>query len=176
MFLETLKHFLFGILVLRFSELKYNHLHVYVYVYNTLLVRPSSLHTNLAFTHDIPSFFNAQHSLSFLLRHRPQRISNHSALDTNTLFFKLLHLLPHSRLNRQDQFNISLSNQRDTSTHAAGTSRSTNAVNVIVRITGDVVVDDQSDFWDIQTTGCHISSHKDPGGLGTESRKIAHTI
>jgi hypothetical protein len=43
-------------------------------------------------------------------------------------------------------------------------------MNVIIRITGDVEIDDECDFRDIQTTGSDIGSDEDTRSLSAEAR------
>ena len=64
------------------------------------LLNPPFLHTNLPIPLNIPALLNIQHGFPLLLRNNLNRISHNAALNTNSFFLKLLHLLADTRFNR----------------------------------------------------------------------------
>lgn len=59
--------------------------------------------------------------------------------------------------------------ERSAHTNIAGTSRSSNTVNIIINIAGEVIVDDMGDVGDIETTSSNSSGNHDGSLASPES-------
>jgi hypothetical protein len=49
-------------------------------------------------------------------------------------------------------------------------------MDIIVRVTRDIEINNECDFRDIETSGCNVGGNKDPGSLSTETSKIVDTL
>ena len=113
-------------------------------------------------TQDITTLFNLTSSLTLS---RPNLLKNPSpnnpALNTNTLLLPLDHLTPNTRLNSKHKLNIPLPDKRNSLTTPASTSRTTNTMNVIIRVAWHIEVNNQAYRRNIETTRCNVRSDED---------------
>lgn len=125
----------------------------------------------------VPPLVNLPHGLSLRLANfLEDSRSHHPTLDTDALLAPLLHLPADSLLDRQHKLHIPLSDQRDGFTAAARTRRTTDTVHVVVRVAGHIVVDDQADGGDVETTRGDVRGNEDAGRGGAEAGEVGVTL
>jgi len=134
------------------------------------------LHADFTLAQNISPLLDAQQGLPLLLRHRLQRIANDPALDADALLTKLLHLLPNTGFDCENELNVALADERDARAWAAGTCGTAHAVDVVVRVARDVVVDDKGDGGDVEAAGGDVGCDEDPGGLSTEAGEVGDAV
>ena len=106
-----------------------------------LSTRYVPLHSPAPLSSNISAFLDTQHSLSLLLAHDVERLSDHTSLDADLVLFVSLHLTTDPCLDRLHELNITLPDHADTGTLPPSTSCTTDTVDVVVRITREIVVD-----------------------------------
>lgn len=72
-----------------------------------------------------------------------------------------VHLLAQDTLDTLEQLDIVLRDERDGLSRSTRTGRSSDSMNVFLRMRGDVVIDDQVDQRDIQTSRRDVGGHQD---------------
>lgn len=80
----------------------------------------------------------------------------------------LLNLGAVELLNLAHHADIISSDKVDRNTFATETTTTTNAMNVVLTVGGEIVVDDQGNLLDINTTGQKVSGDEDTRGAGAE--------
>ena len=72
----------------------------------------------------------------------------------------LLHLLTQEMLYLLETVNVCLADESDGLSVTVCTGRTTNTVDIVLSIMGDIVVDDGADVIDVNTTGYDVCGHK----------------
>lgn len=122
---------------------------------------------------DIHPLLNLQHSFTLLLAHSLQAIPNNPALDIDLRPLVISnHLVAGPIFDPMHQFDVPLANQCDARALLSRSSRTTNAVHVIVRVPWDVEVHNERDVRDIESTRSDIGGDKDAGDAGAEFAKV----
>lgn len=75
-----------------------------------------------------------------------------------------------------DEFDITLADHADAGSFPPSTSRTTDAVDVVVWISREIVVDDNPYVGDIETTGCHVRGDEDPCSFGAEAGEVGYSL
>ncbi|RMZ09757.1 hypothetical protein D0860_04082, partial [Hortaea werneckii] len=102
--------------------------------------------------------------------------AEHARLHIHTLLDILVHGSADALLDRMHELDVALADEGDGGAVAAGTGGSTHAVDVVVRVAGEVVVDDEADGGDVETAGGDVGGDEDAGGAGAEAREVVGAV